>query len=133
MSFRERSAWVMACTLVFIGGFYLKLVIGDGVPPSYAAVPFVLGTIVLSIAAQVVLAVISPREASSPVDERERLVIQKAAHFSSYVLATGVVVGLGAFMISQDGMKLFHIVLTSLILGQITEYSAQIFLLRSRV
>jgi hypothetical protein len=60
-------------------------------------------------------------------------VIQKAAHFSSYVLATGVVVGLGAFMISQDGMKLFHIVLTSLILGQITEYGAQIFLLRSRV
>jgi hypothetical protein len=123
----------MVCTLVLIGGFYLKLVIGDGVPPSFAAVPFVLGTIVVSIAAQIVLAVMSPREASSPVDERERLVIQKATHFSSYVLASGVVVGLGMFMISQDGMKLFHIVLTSLILGQIADYGAQIFLLRSRV
>ena len=133
MSFRERSAWVMGCTLILIGGFYLKLVIGDGVPPSFAAVPFVLGTIVVSIAAQVVLAVMSPREASSPVDERERLVIQKATHFSSYVLASGVVVGLGMFMTSQDGMKMFHIVLTSLILGQIADYGAQIFLLRSRV
>lgn len=133
MSFRERSAWVMGCMLVLIGGFYLKLVIGDGVPPSFAAVPFVLGTIVVSIAAQIVLAVMSPREASSPVDERERLVIQKATHFSSYVLASGVVVGLGMFMISQDGMKMFHIVLTSLILAQIAEYGAQIFLLRSRV
>ncbi len=133
MSFRERSAWVMGCTLALIGGFYLKLVIGDGVPPSFAAVPFVFGTIVLSIAAQIVLAVMAPREASNPIDERERLVIEKAAHFSSYVLATGVVVGLGMFMISQDGMKLFHIVLTSLILGQIAEYGAQIFLLRSRV
>jgi len=133
MAFRERSAWVMGCTLALVGGFYLKLVIGDGVPPSFAAVPFVLGAVVLSIAAQIVLAVVSPREASSPVDERERVVIEKAAHFSSYVLATGVVVGLGMFMLSQDGMKLFHIVLTSLILGQLAEYGAQIFLLRSRV
>ncbi|KPF64006.1 hypothetical protein IP79_06425 [Porphyrobacter sp. AAP60] len=123
----------MGCTLVLVGGFYLKLVIGDGVPPSSAAIPFVLGAVVLSIAAQIVLAVASPREASSPVDERERVVIEKAAHFSSYVLATGVVVGLGAFMLSQDGMRLFHIVLTSLILGQLAEYGAQIFLLRSRV
>lgn len=133
MAFRERSAWVTGCMLILIGGFYLKLVIGDGVPPSFAAVPFVLGAIILSIVAQIVLAVMSPREASNPVDERERLVIEKAAHFSSYVLTTGVVVGLGMFMVSQDGMKLFHIVLTSLILGQIAEYGAQIFLLRSRV
>lgn len=133
MAFRERSAWVMGCTLILIGGYYLKLVIGDGVPPSFAAIPFVLFAVVLSIAAQVVLVIVSPREASSPVDERERLVIDKAAHFSSYVLATGVVVGLGMFMVSQDGMKLFHIVLTSLILGQVAEYCAQIFLFRSRV
>lgn len=133
MAFRERSAWVMGCMLILVGGFYLKLVIGDGVSPSFAAVPFVLGAVVLSIAAQIVLAVMSPREASSPVDERERVVIEKAGHFSSYVLATGVVVGLGVFMLSQDGMKLFHIVLTSLILGQLAEYGAQIFLLRSRV
>jgi hypothetical protein len=133
MSFRERSAWVMGCTLILIGGFYLKLVIGDGVPPSSAAVPFVLGAIVFSIAAQIVLAVISPREAASSIDERERLVIDKAARFSSYVLTTGVVVGLCMFMVSPDGMKLFHIALTSLILGQLAEYGAQIFLLRSRV
>ena len=133
MPFRERSAWVMGCTLILIGGFYLKLVIGDGVPPPSAAIPFVLFAVVLSIAAQVVLAIVSPREASNPVDERERLVIDKAGHFSSYVLATGVVVGLGMFMVSQDGIKLFHMVLTSLILGQIAEYGAQIFLLRSRV
>ncbi len=133
MPFRERSAWVMSCMLILVGGFYLKLVIVDGVAPSYAAIPFVLFTVVLSIAAQIFLAIISPREASTPIDERERLVIDKAAHFSSYVLPTGVVAGLGWFMASQDGMALFHVVLTSLVLGQIGEYGAQIFLLRSRV
>ncbi len=133
MTFRERSSWVMSCMLILVGGFYLKLVIVDGVPPSSAAIPFVLFTVVLSIAAQTVLAIMSPREASTPLDERERLVIDKAAHYASYVLPTGAVVGLGWFMASHDGMTFFHIVLTSLILGQIGEYGAQIFLLRSRV
>ncbi|WP_295525261.1 hypothetical protein [Novosphingobium sp. Chol11] len=133
MTFRERSAWVMSCMLILVGGFYLKLVIGDGVPPSAAAIPLVLFTVVLSIAAQIVLALMSPRETSTPADERERLVIDKAAHFSSYVLPTGVVAGLGWFMASQDGMALFHIALTSLVVGQIIEYGMQIFLLRSKV
>ncbi|NVE93858.1 hypothetical protein [Altererythrobacter lutimaris] len=133
MSFRERAAWVMGFTLILTGGYYLKLVIGDGVSPSSAAFPFVIGVTILSIAAQVVLAALSPREASSPVDERERLVIQKAANFSSYVLATGVVVALGIFMVSEVGMQLFNLALISLILAKIAEYGAQIFLLRSRV
>lgn len=133
MSFRERSAWVMSCMLVLVGGFYLKLVMVDHVPPSAAAIPFVLFSVVLSIAAQIALAIMSPREASTPIDERERLVIDKAAHFSSYVLPTGVVLGLGWFMASQDGMTLFHVVLVSLMLGQIVDYGAQIFLLRTRV
>lgn len=132
MSFRERTAWVMACTLILTGGFYLKLVI-DGVSPSSAAFPFVIGVVLFSIAAQVVLAAMSPREASNPVDERERLVMQKAANFSSYVLATGVIAGLGIFMVQEAGMQLFHIVLVSLILAKIAEYGAQIFLMRSRI
>jgi len=122
----------MACTLILTGGFYLKLVI-DGVSPSSAAFPFVIGVILFSIAAQIVLAAMSPREASNPIDERERLVMQRAANFSSYVLATGVIAGLGIFMVQEAGMQLFHIVLVSLILAKIAEYGAQIFLLRSRI
>ncbi len=133
MSFRERSAWVMGCMLILVGGFYLKQVMVDHVPPSAAAIPFVLFTVVLSIAAQIALAIMSPREASTPIDERERLVIDKAAHFSSYILPSGVVLGLGWFMASQNGMTLFHVVMISLILGQTVEYGAQIFLLHARI
>ena len=133
MAFRERSAWIMSGILILVGGYYLKLVIGDGMAPIAAFVPFVLFTIALSIVAQIGLAIASPREAVSPLDERERLVVVKAAHFASYALATGVVVALGQFLMSQDGMKLFHAVLTALILGQLAEYGAQIFLLRFRV
>ena len=130
MSFRERSAWVMGIMLILVGGYYFKLVAVDGVPPSFAAIPFVLFSVFLSIAAQVVLAIMSPKEASSPADERERLVVDKAAHISSYVLAVGVICGLGWFMVSQDGMQMFHIILSSLILGQIAEYSLHIYYIR---
>lgn len=133
MSFREKSAWVMALLLFGVGSLYVKLVALDGVPPAAAAIPFVLFTIVLSIVGQIVLALSSPKEAASAADERERIVIDKAAHFSSYVLATGVVVGLGQFMLAGDGSAMFHTVLTCLILSQVAEYGAQIFLLRRTV
>ena len=133
MSFRERAAWAMGCALVLTGGFYLKLVTIDGMSPSSAAFPFVIGVVLLSIAAQIALAAFSPRDASNPVDERERLIIDKAANFASYVMATGIVVGLGMFMVSGDGMKLFHIGLVSLVLAKIADYGAQIFFLRTRV
>lgn len=130
MSFREKSAWAMAAVLLVVGAFYVKLVALDGVPPAAAAIPFVLFTVVLSVVAQVGLALLSPKEASSPADERERVAIDKAAHFSSYVLVIGALVGLGQFMFAADGARLFHIVLTCLILSQIAEYCAQIFLFR---
>ena len=130
MSFREKSAWVMAALLLAVGAFYVKLVAVDGVPPAAAAIPFVLFTVVLSIVAQIVLAIASPKEASSPADERERIAIDKAAHFSSYVLAVGVLVGLGHFMLTADGGRMFHIVLTCLILAQVAEYGAQVFFFR---
>ncbi|MEX0342310.1 MAG: hypothetical protein AB3N06_06975 [Erythrobacter sp.] len=133
MSFREKSAWVMAAVLLAVGAFYVKLVAVDGVPPQAAAIPFVLFSVVLSVVAQIVLAIASPKEAASPADERERLVIDKAGHFSSYVLAVGVLTGLGHFMLSADGGRMFHIVLTCLILSQLAEYGAQIFLLRRSV
>lgn len=130
MAFREKSAWVMTLVLLAVGVFYVKLVTVDGVPAAAAAVPFVIFTIVLSVAAQVVLAVTSPKDASSPADERERMIIDKAAHFSSYVLVIGVLVGLGQFMLSADGARLFHVVLTCLILSQLAEYASQIVLFR---
>lgn len=41
MSFREKSAWVMALLLLGVGAFYVKLVAVDGVSPVVAAIPFV--------------------------------------------------------------------------------------------
>lgn len=133
MSFREKSAWGMGALLVLVGAFYFKLVLIDGVPPSFAAIPFVLFVVVGAIAVQLVLVTTSLKDANKPADERERLVQDRAAHYSSYILGFGVLVGMGHFIFAQDGNVMFHIVLTSLVLSQIAEYGSQIFLSRRSV
>ena len=49
-------------------------------------IPYVLAVIVLSIVAQTILALSSPKEANAPADERERAAIDLAGHWSGVVL-----------------------------------------------
>ncbi|MEP2736040.1 MAG: hypothetical protein ABJP34_07050 [Erythrobacter sp.] len=133
MPFLEKSAWVMGLLLTFTGGLFLKLVVSDGVPAAFAAIPFVLFTIVGSIVLQVTLVAINLKEAGNSTDEREAAILYRAGYFSSYCLAAGVLLGLGQFVFSQDGNRMFFIVMLSLILAQMADYAIQIFLFRKRV
>jgi len=138
MSFREKSAWVMAALMAVTGLYYFSIVrsasqaLGTTAPAAVAIV-FVMLVVIGSIIAQVVLALTSPREASSPADERERLVTQRAGHWSGLLLATCAVTALGHFLVRGDGSMLFHLVMGSLIVSQIAEYAFQIALLRRSV
>jgi hypothetical protein len=136
MSFREKSAWVMAALMTAAGLFYLNLVVGasrdlGGVaPPIGIFIAYTLLVVVGSIVAQVVLAVASPKEANAPADERESPLLQRAGNWSGVVLGFGAVTSLLTFLVHADGNLLFHMVLGSLIVAQIAEHSFQIALLR---
>lgn len=131
MAFREKSAWVMAAVMIVSGLFYAKSALSyPGSPVQETLVPYVLLVMVLSIAAQVVLALRAPKEASAPADERERLAIEKAGYWSGVVLATGVVLAGGAYVVAPDGNMLFHHAVFALIAAQLTQYAFQIVLLR---
>ncbi|MCY7279528.1 MAG: hypothetical protein LH610_01275 [Sphingomonas bacterium] len=138
MSFREKSAWVMAAVMVVTGAFYgimmrtASQALGTTAPAAMA-IGFVMLVVIGSIIVQVVLALSSPREASAPADERERLVTQRAGHWSGLVLATCTVTALGHFLLRGDGNMLFHLVMGSLIVSHIAEYAFQISLLRRSV
>ena len=76
MSFREKSAWAMMAVMLLSGLLYFNTVSADpGAPVVVALVPYVLVLVVASVLVQVMLAIAAPREANSPVDERERLVV----------------------------------------------------------
>ena len=135
MSFREKSAWLMALFLTAVGVYYLHIVraatkaLGETASP-LIAIALVILMVVGSVVAQVVLAVSSPREANTPADERERQIQIRSSHWSGFVLATGVVSSLGHFIAYSDGNMLFHLAMGSLIVSQIAAYTFQIFLLR---
>lgn len=137
MSFQVKSAWVMALVMTGAGLFYFYVVreasnaLGTTAPP-FIVIAFVIVVVAASIVAQIVLALSSPKEASAPADERDRQVSLHAGHWSGLVLATGVVLSLGYYLVTADGNMLFHLIMASLIVSQIAEYALQIMFDRAR-
>lgn len=135
MSFREKSAWLMAGVLVLAGAVYVWLVhmvvqATGTAAPAPTAIPFVLLVIAASVVVQVVLALSAPRDAMRAADERERIAQGRAAIVSGFVMGAGIICSLGLYFEHPDGNMLFHFVLVSLIIAQIVDYAAQIILFR---
>jgi hypothetical protein len=136
MSFREKSAWVMGALMLFAGLDYLKLALqashdmGGATPPLGVVTPYVLLVVVGSIVVQTVLGALMPKEANAPADERERPLLDRAGHWSGYVLGAGALGALWNYQVRGDGDLMFHIIVGALIVSQIAEYAFQIVLLR---
>ena len=140
MSFREKSAWVMATALLLAGIFYFRAVLSawpesgqlasPGIPLILAYTGFL---VVLAIVGHIIAVASAPKEADGPVDERERQIFNRAGHFSSYVIAAGIVMSLGFYVLSNNGDLLFYTVFASLLVGQIVEYLFQILFYRTSV
>lgn len=137
MSFQVKSAWVMAVVTAVAGIFYVfvtreaSAALGTTAPPA-GVVAFAVFVVAASVVAQIVLALSSPKEAGAPADERDRQVLYRAGRWSGLVLATGIVLSLGHYMVFSDGNMLFHLIMGSLIVAQIAEYGLQIALDRMR-
>lgn len=131
MSFREKSALVMSAVMVVTGLLYAWLVqAAPQAPVIGPLLPYVLAVIALSVVVQVVLALHSPSEANAPLDERERNVAARAGQISGIVLTIGVMLSGAVYVLLPHGNMLFHHLLGALIVAQIVEYGAQIWLLR---
>lgn len=136
MSFREKSAWLMAFVTGAAGLFYLAMVIRQSADGAaiLGPMPIIIAYVVLlvagSVIAQATLGGASPKEANAPPDERERPLLDRAGNWSGVVLAAGAVTSLLHFLARGDGNLLFHMVMGSLILAQVAEYGFQILLLR---
>ncbi|MEZ5947274.1 MAG: hypothetical protein R3C13_14090 [Hyphomonas sp.] len=140
MSFREKSAWAMVFILISAGAYYFNKVfaisqaLGQTAPPIIGLVIFyVVMVVIASIVIMSIIAGASGKEANAPVDEREKVILDKAGHWSGYVLAIGVFTGMMNFGVTSDGNLLFHICFASLMVSQIAEYGFQILLFRRGV
>jgi len=137
MAYREKLAWVMAIALSLTGYWYFKRIDLFPYPESASSSPnmaLLVGYVILVVIASIIGAIIAasskPSEAEIPLDERERLILDKAGHWSGYILAIIAMSGLIDYGLFNDGNRLFHIVFGSLIASQIAEYVFQIILYR---
>ena len=139
MPFREKSAWVMAALMTAAGAIYVwgavtaSRVLGQAAPPLAPLISFIMLVVIGAIVLQVALAILWPREADSPADERERLIQTKAGAWAGWVLTSGVLAGLTHFLVNGDGTVMFHILFVALIVSQVAEYAFAIFLFRRGV
>lgn len=137
MSFREKSAWVMAIILTLGAVYYFQDVVGASralghtSPPIIAfIVAYVVFVAIWSAVLMSIVAGTAAKEAEAPADEREQAIADKAGNWSGYVLAAPAIGALFQFAINGDGNMLFHLVFLSLMLSQIAEYVFQIVLYR---
>ncbi len=140
MPFREKSAWIMSFTLLLVGMMYFYGVAviwsesGQLAQPMLPmVVVYTICLVALSIVGHAVIAILAPKDASARPDERERQIFSRAGHYSSYVIASGIVVSLGLYLVSHNGDLLFYTVFASFMIGQVMEYAFQILLYRTSV
>jgi uncharacterized membrane protein (DUF485 family) len=134
MSFREKSAWVMGAIMLATGLWYASLVAhAPQAPVIGPLIPYVLAVVVLSVVAQTVLAIASPKEANAPADEREKIAIDRAGHWSGVVLGVLAISACLTYVALPSGGMLFHHVIGALIVAQLAEYVFQIVLFRRAV
>ncbi len=137
MAFREKLAWVMSVVLILAGLYYAGYVLGQGlaleaVPPPSIRLAFVYVGLVMAgaIIGASSVALQNTEEANAPADERERIILDKAGHWSGYVLGVCAVCGALVYWTTQYGHVMFHLVVAGLMLSQIAEYVFQIVLYR---
>ncbi|QIQ85898.1 MAG: hypothetical protein G9473_03745 [Erythrobacter sp.] len=124
----------MGAIMLVTGVWYVQRVAAQPDTPIIGSlVPYVLAVIVLSIIAQTILAILSPKEAEAHADERERIVIDRAGNWSGIVLGLGVVIALVTYIGGSSATLLAHSIVAALIVAQLADCLFQIFLLRRAV
>ena len=138
MAFQEKSAWVMLLALLVSALFYVSIVaaMSEGLghlasPGLSTLVGYTIVLVAICAIGHIVIAIFAVKDADAPLDEREKIIVQRAAHLSSYVLGAGVIMALILFLFFKNGNLLFYAVFMSLILAQIVEYTLHIFFYRS--
>jgi hypothetical protein len=137
MSFREKSAWIALVTYGLVFGVYFFL-LSQAWDDRYSQglsigllVAAVVGLVVIAAALTIVAAVLNPKEANAPADERETLIDLKAERIASYTLSTGVVLLIGALLLGWNGYLVANLLLAAMVIAELVKAGAQIAYFRA--
>lgn len=135
MSFREKSAWIILLTLIVLTTAYLihmpqPLTLSpepDG-EMFYTLIHMLASFVAVVVIGHIVIALMSPRDARTPRDERERLINLKATAVAAYVFMSlslgGVFVAL--HIVGTNEIGIAYLLLFSFIIAEIVNYALRI-------
>lgn len=138
MTFREKKAWITLLTLVVVFGVYFPFMANAYHSGEYglgylihAALVALGAFVVMEIVLISIVAIRSPADARSPIDERE-LMIELKSNRVAYMCLMVMVIGSVFAMIHEDGGNwgwgnLFFL---AVILAEVINYATQIFFYR---
>jgi hypothetical protein len=133
MSFREKSAWINFVLLLAFGIYFGEVaahLLDPARPHANYLQLFVLlvvAIVVLEIITHAVIAFRSPREAQTPIDERERLIELRSTRPAFYVLLVGAFLSVGTIHMGANTWLLAHCVLVAIWLAELTRYGSQLY------
>jgi hypothetical protein len=94
MSFRERTAWItlisiVVCFGVYYGAIFTGLVSNRSMGAFHIGLACIIGLLLMQIVLNLIAALLNPKEARTPRDERERIIHARSHTIGYYVLMIG--------------------------------------------
>lgn len=127
MSFREKSAWIsLFASVVIYGSYFVSGGLSSFGAMVGATILFVIAMIVLTVFA----AVLAPRDARQPADEREKLIALKSSQIALVMITTGALGAIGAMFLNIDRILVANGLFLALVLGEVGKDAAQIVYFR---
>jgi len=88
---------------------------------------------VVTVVLTIILAVSAPKDAQTPEDEREKLIKLRANSAGGYVLATGVVIAIGALYFDARSFLVINLLFFALVTFEVFKLAMQLALTRRGV
>ena len=136
LSFREKSAWISCLSIlgIFIPFFWTSYKRLNGAVDGRTAMSTAFGLLVLFVVLEIVLhvalALMSPREARTPKDERERLIELRATFAAFHVLVVGALAAAATLHLTRNAWIIQQVVLLAVVVAELVKFGAEIVLFR---
>jgi hypothetical protein len=141
MSFREKLIWLQALALLGFGGAYFGPVFGSylgfAVVPGgqfmwmvYCILALIIGLPLVATVMAVITAVCNPREARTPVDERDRVIALLGTRTGFYTLVTGIIAAMLTMHAGAGPVLMVNFMLFALLLAELSRLATQVFMYR---
>jgi hypothetical protein len=124
MSFREKSyGVVLVANLVIYGVYFAQTFreVSEASPQldTGRLLATILALIAVTIAGNIIIAILAPRDASAPADERDRLIGMRGDQIAGYVASMGGGIGLLLAIMGFEVFWIANAVLAGLVVAEI--------------